>query len=247
MTGRHPNRYGTFSPGYSLRPEEITTAALLRQAGYACGHFGKWHLGPVKATSPTNPGKMGFEKWLSHDNFFELDPYLSRNGGDPIRFQGESSAIIVKEAIDFIDEAVASNRPFFVVIWFGSPHEPYSGLPEDLALYDQLPETFGDRRVTLTSNETDNRRSGYNEMSCANVSPKSRLWIELSEHFVRILEVEIRSQIPFFGIAETMVLRAKLLPPSRFELKKDRFTKEGSEFRGWSNGQIVSRCPHAPR
>ncbi|REJ87001.1 MAG: N-acetylgalactosamine-6-sulfatase, partial [Planctomycetota bacterium] len=48
MTGRHPNRYGTFTPNWSIRPEEITIAQLLSRAGYACAHFGKWHLGPVK-------------------------------------------------------------------------------------------------------------------------------------------------------------------------------------------------------
>jgi arylsulfatase A-like enzyme len=154
ITGRHHNRYGIFAPGWSIRPEEISVAHLLRQAGYACGHFGKWHLGPVKAASPTNPGAMGFEQWVSHDNFFELDPWLSRNGGPPVQFKGESSALVVAEAITFINRAKQEQRPFFVVIWFGSPHEPYSALPRDLALYDNLPKTFGDRQVRLTSNET---------------------------------------------------------------------------------------------
>src|SRR6187549_746638 len=41
MTGRHPNRYGTSAPGWSIRPEEITSAQLMSKAGYQCGHFGK--------------------------------------------------------------------------------------------------------------------------------------------------------------------------------------------------------------
>ncbi len=154
ITGRNHNRYGTFNPGWSVRPEEIGVAKLLREAGYACGHFGKWHLGPVKAASPTNPGAMGFEQWVSHDNFFELDPSFSRNGGPPEVFKGESSEIVVAEAIKFIDRAKQEERPFLVVIWFGSPHEPYRALPQDLALYDNLPETFATRQVRLTSNET---------------------------------------------------------------------------------------------
>lgn len=56
ITGRHPNRYGTFTPNYSIRPQEIGVASLLKQANYQTAHFGKWHLGPVKASSPTNPG-----------------------------------------------------------------------------------------------------------------------------------------------------------------------------------------------
>ena len=154
MTGRHPNRYGTFAPGYSIRPEEITIAHLLNKAGYACGHFGKWHLGPVNATSPTNPGAMGFGEWLSHDNFFELNPVFSRNGGEPQKFEGESSEIVIAETIKFLTSAQKKKQPFFAVVWFGSPHEPYSGLEKDLALYDNLPSEYADKQVGLTSNET---------------------------------------------------------------------------------------------
>ncbi|MFZ5833181.1 MAG: sulfatase, partial [Planctomycetota bacterium] len=147
LTGRHPNRYGTFTPGSSIRPQEITIAHVLGKAGYECGHFGKWHLGPVKAASPTNPGAMGFHEWVSHDNFFELNPSLSRMGGPPEVIQGESSEIIVQEALRFMDRAQRKNKPFFTVVWFGSPHEPYSGLPEDLALYDDLPAKYADKKV----------------------------------------------------------------------------------------------------
>ncbi len=154
LTGRHPNRYGTFTPNYSIRPEEITVADVLREAGYRCGHFGKWHVGPVKIDSPTSPGAMGFDEWLSHDNFFELNPSLSRNGGPPEVLQGESSEILVREALQFIRQTKESQKPLFVIIWFGSPHEPYSGLPEDLQLYDDLPGEYADKTVSLTSNET---------------------------------------------------------------------------------------------
>lgn len=158
LTGRHPNRMGTFAPGWSFRPEEITIAHVLRKAGYRTAHFGKWHVGPVKAASPTNPGAMGFDEWLSHDNFFELNPSLSRNGGPPEVHRGESSEVVIKEAIRFIDRARTAEQPFFSVIWFGSPHEPYSGLPADLALYDDLPGKYS-KKVKVTSNETGGQAS----------------------------------------------------------------------------------------
>ncbi len=151
LTGRHPNRYGTFTPNWSMRPEEITIAHILSAAGYTCAHFGKWHVGTVKAGSPLNPGAMGFDEWLSHDNFFEMNPTLSRNGAAPEQLQGESSEVIIEEAIRFIGEAKQSGRPSFTVVWYGSPHEPYSGLPEDLALYDNLPESYQEERVRVTS------------------------------------------------------------------------------------------------
>jgi arylsulfatase A-like enzyme len=154
MTGRHPNRMGTFAPGWSFRPEEITSAQILSKAGYQCGHFGKWHLGAVKAASPVSPGAMGFHEWLSHDNFFELNPSLSRNGAPPQVIKGESSGILIDETIQFIDRTRKTGKPFFAVVWYGSPHEPYSGLPADLALYDDLPAKYKDKKVKLTSNET---------------------------------------------------------------------------------------------
>lgn len=154
LTGRHPNRMGTFAPGWSFRPEEVTIAHLAAAAGYRCGHFGKWHVGAVKKESPVGPLAMGFHECLSHDNFFELNPSFSRDGGPPEVFPGESSAILVAEAIRFLDRARAGGGPFLAVIWFGSPHEPYQGLPEDLALYDELPAKHPDKLVGLTSNET---------------------------------------------------------------------------------------------
>lgn len=151
MTGRHPNRYGTFAPGWSIRPEEITIAQLLNKAGYACGHFGKWHLGPVKADSPTSPGSMGFHEWLSHDNFFEVDPILSRNGGPVQKYPGESSEIVVREALAFIAKAKSQGRPSFTVIWFGSPHEPYFGTEPYLSMYKDLADPIRSRLAEISA------------------------------------------------------------------------------------------------
>ncbi len=154
VTGRHPNRYGTFGANWSIRPEEVSIAQILSSAGYACGHFGKWHLGPVKAESPTNPGAFGFDEWLSHDNFFEMDPILSRNGAEPQKHAGESSQIVIDAAKQFIDSAKQAGKPFFVVIWFGSPHEPYSGLGADLEAYANLPASLQEDSARITSMET---------------------------------------------------------------------------------------------
>lgn len=154
MTGRHPNRCGTFSANWSIRPEEIGVAEILREAGYACGHFGKWHLGPVKEGSPTNPGAFGFDEWLSHDNFFEMNPMLSRNGGPPQRCEGESSRVVVDAALEFMDRARQDGRPSFAVLWFGSPHEPYSGLDSDMASYASLPPGLQGRTARITSMQT---------------------------------------------------------------------------------------------
>ncbi|HSP42059.1 MAG TPA: sulfatase-like hydrolase/transferase, partial [Luteolibacter sp.] len=61
LTGRHPQRLGipTANAGH-LRAEEITLAEMLRDAGYATGHFGKWHLGTLtKTVRDSNRGGPG--------------------------------------------------------------------------------------------------------------------------------------------------------------------------------------------
>ncbi len=135
MTGRHPNRFGCFTWGYPLRPQEITIAQYLKTAGYATGHFGKWHLGSVQKTSPVNPGACGFDRWLSAPNFFDNDPILSREG-TAVEFKGESSMVTMDAALEFIRDRAGKPEPFLAVIWFGSPHLPHEASKEDFALYD---------------------------------------------------------------------------------------------------------------
>jgi arylsulfatase A-like enzyme len=124
LTGRHPIRYGCFRANMSIRPEEITLGEALKTAGYATGHFGKWHVGPVKAGSPLSPMASGFDESLSHDNWFDLDPQLCRNGGPPQTHAGEPCEIITEAAVEFIRKQSAAGRPFLAIVWFPSPHEP---------------------------------------------------------------------------------------------------------------------------
>lgn len=134
MTGRHPNRFGCFSWGHTLRPQEVTIAEALKSNAYATGHFGKWHLGSIQKTSPVNPGASGFDRWLSAYNFYDNDPILSREGiATP--FKGESSQVAADAAIEFMREQSAKKQPFLAVVWFGSPHNPHKADDEDAALY----------------------------------------------------------------------------------------------------------------
>ncbi|MDN3686239.1 sulfatase family protein [Cyclobacterium jeungdonense] len=51
LTGRHPERYGiTHANTGHMKKEELTLAELVKDQGYATGHFGKWHLGTLTVT-----------------------------------------------------------------------------------------------------------------------------------------------------------------------------------------------------
>ncbi len=139
MTGRHPNRFGCFKWGHTLRPQEITLAEALKTAGYTTGHFGKWHLGSVRKGSPVNPGASGFDEWFSAPNFFDNDPILSRQG-TAVQTTGESSMVTVNAALEFIQECTSQEKRFLAVVWFGSPHGPHQALAEDRLPYADQPE-----------------------------------------------------------------------------------------------------------
>ncbi|MFH5804628.1 sulfatase [Alienimonas sp. DA493] len=144
LTGRTNDRTGVQEHGYPLNPNEITLAQLLRDAGYATGHFGKWHLNglrgpgvPILKDDPLGPGPFGFDTWVSVTNFFDRDPLMSR-GGKFEQFSGDSSEIIVEEALTFIREKAAADEPFFAVVWYGSPHSPFEASEEDAASFADL-------------------------------------------------------------------------------------------------------------
>lgn len=141
LTGRHPNRFGCFKWGYSLRPQEISLAEVLKNSGYVCGHFGKWHLGSVLADSPVNPGAFGFDEWFSSPNFFDNNPILSREG-KAIETHGEGSMVTVEAALEFIRQHANGPNPFLAVIWFGSPHRPHEAEEYDCALYPNQSKNF---------------------------------------------------------------------------------------------------------
>lgn len=145
LTGRANDRTGVLSHGYALRRQEITLPAILAKAGYRTGHFGKWHLNalrgpgvPILKSDDHNPGEFGFETWLSVTNFFDRDPILSRLGQFE-EFEGDSSEVVVDEALSFLQQN-AKQAPTFTVIWYGTPHSPFKAADADMAGFETLDE-----------------------------------------------------------------------------------------------------------
>lgn len=144
LTGRNNDRTGVFSHGWALRLEEKTLPAALKKAGYATGHFGKWHLDglrgpgvPVLGDDPHSPGAFGFDEWLTVTNFFDMNPLMGRKGKLE-EFKGDSSEVIVDEALKFITTQKRSGKPSFTVIWYGSPHNPFWASEEDMKPFSSI-------------------------------------------------------------------------------------------------------------
>lgn len=175
MTGRNPIRVNVPNHGHYLRPHEITIAEALKSAGYVTGHFGKWHIGSVQAESPTSPGGAGFDEWLSGLNFFDLDPYLSRNGKYE-QAKGQGSVIAMDATIEFLKKHRNNDKPMFAVTWFPAPHDPHReqpvNLPDGIRPYDGKNAGYY-REIQLIDQQLGRLRAALREM---NVADNTILW-----------------------------------------------------------------------
>lgn len=158
LTGRTPIRGNVPHHGHWLRASEETIAETLKRAGYVTGIFGKFHLGSGLPESPCNPTSMGFDEWVIGLNYFDNDPYLSRNGVVEQR-RGKGSVIVMDEAIDFIEKHKDGDRPTFTVIWFPSPHDPHEEVPDGAALYDGEDHAGYYREITLLDQQIGRLRA----------------------------------------------------------------------------------------
>lgn len=140
LTGRFPARAGVPGNVPSLKgkpgmpTEEITIAEMMKAAGYATGHIGKWHLG---YTPETMPNAQGFDYSYGHmggciDNYSHFFYWNGPNRHDLWRngeeiwedgvFFGDS---MVREAKGFIEKN--KEKPFFVYWAINFPHYPLQG------------------------------------------------------------------------------------------------------------------------
>jgi arylsulfatase A-like enzyme len=78
LTGRNPYRLGiTGANSGHLKEQEITLPELLKQKGYATGHFGKWHLGTLTTkVKDANRGKPGDSTHYSIPSMHGYDEYF---------------------------------------------------------------------------------------------------------------------------------------------------------------------------
>lgn len=174
LTGRYPTRLGVFSWGHSLRPQEQTIASVLKENGYQTGFFGKWHLGSIRSGQPTSPGAHGFETWYAAANFYENDPWMSKNG-IPVKLEGESSDVTIELALEYINDIKDNDEPFLVFIWLGSPHLPHEAEDYLKNLYPDEPENMKNYLGEITGIDLaiGKLRSKLKEM---NIDEETLLW-----------------------------------------------------------------------
>lgn len=137
MTGRFPGEVGIHDYLASeelnrqrgcvshLDPRLPTVTSLLKEAGYATAHFGKWHLGGRKGAPA--PEEYGIDLY---------DDCRSGPGG-----RVTSSAQIADATIDFMERH--KYEPFYINAWLYDPHSPLHPTQEMLAEYEELTPRWG--------------------------------------------------------------------------------------------------------
>ncbi len=127
-----------------LDPKAPMLARSLKKAGYATGHFGKWHMGGQRDVDDAPAiTEYGFD--VSLTNFEGMGPKLlpltlkpgqeepgriwdkAERLGDGVRWMLRSKITqgFVDEAIPFIDEAAKNGKPFYVNLWPDDVHSPF--------------------------------------------------------------------------------------------------------------------------
>ena len=115
---------------------------------------------------------MGFGDWVIGLNFFDNDPYLSRNGKIEHR-NGKGSVLAMDDALAFLKKHKDDNSPMFAVVWFPAPHDPHKEVPDGPSLYDGEKHAGYYREITLLDQQVGRLRRGLREM---NIADNTILW-----------------------------------------------------------------------
>ena len=150
LSGRSPLRSKVPNHGRYMRShQEATLPRALKAAGYVTGMFGKSHIGSGQPDSPVNPSGMGFDEWVIGLNYFDNNPYLSRNGTVEHRTGETGSVAVVDDTIAFLDAHKGGNQPMFVMTWVPAPHSPHLELSSNPSLYNGDPNQGYFQEITL--------------------------------------------------------------------------------------------------
>lgn len=149
LTGRYQQRFGFYTASDSRQGmplSEVTLAERLKQAGYATGVFGKWHLGLSPDYHPCNRGFDEFYGFLGHGahDYFDLSLMEDPDGYHQAIYRnltmisdtGYLTDNLAREACAFIKNKANKENPFFLYLPFNAVHTPMQAPEEDIAMFN---------------------------------------------------------------------------------------------------------------
>jgi arylsulfatase A-like enzyme len=153
LTGRYQQRFGhEFNPGggsQGLPLSETTIANRFKDAGYATGIVGKWHLGAMPQMQPQQRGFDEFFGFLGGAHSYFAPAGILR-GTEPVKELDYTTDAFGREAVDFIERHKA--QPWLLYLAFNAVHTPLHATDDRLARFSSV---------------TDKRRQAYDAMLLA--------------------------------------------------------------------------------
>lgn len=132
MTGNHEFKGGvthTMYPRAYLTLDEKILPEYFAEAGYATGHFGKWHLGNDVFDDEYSARARGFQHSIVSDYREHFDPVMMLNG-EMTAYKGFREDILFDEAQQWMGEQLDADKPFLCWVATNSAHSPF-GCPEE--------------------------------------------------------------------------------------------------------------------
>lgn len=151
LSGRYQSRFGhEMNPGndkrdvtFGLPLSEQTLPARLKEAGYATGMFGKWHLGNEKAYHPQSRGFDEFFGFVGGGHDY-LEPGQGTNvvqhNGKPVTSITYLTDDFGAKAAQFIHQKSHTGQPFFVYLPFNAVHTPMQAPEKYMQRFANIPD-----------------------------------------------------------------------------------------------------------
>ncbi len=145
MTSKWPASYPVY-PANGGFAEHVTITELLKKNGYATGHFGKWHIGPVQ-----KPGIYGID---------EIGGAEEQENGKKKKRADERGrdAHIYDAAIEFIEKH--KGGPFYLNVWGHIPHNPVDPVESLVQRWSNLHVSDSDFPEQMLSKFSEVRKAG---------------------------------------------------------------------------------------
>ena len=134
LTGRFPTTTGMFLNDAYLPEREVTIAEVLKQAGYATGYVGKWHLdGHQRAGYIPPERRQGFDYWKAAecDHTYNHSHYYTGNSPEKQFWDGYDAFAQTKDVQQYLRNQARTGQPFCLFVSYGTPHFPHGTAPDE--------------------------------------------------------------------------------------------------------------------
>jgi arylsulfatase A-like enzyme len=118
LTGRYNHLNGIASNFRAFPTNNVTCATLLRAAGYTAAYVGKWHMDGQRE----RPGFDYHATYIGHGRYADC-PFIE-NGKD-MPTLGWVDDVATDYAIRFIHKQQGAEKPWFMMLGFKTPHQPW--------------------------------------------------------------------------------------------------------------------------